>query len=81
MRSQMDFDHIYKQMEESVAKVKPEDSLIYQIQETMEQSNEESAKITKKQNRITNVVQIATLVITALTFASTIVFGILGLRS
>ena len=48
MRNELDFESIYKQMEKNVAKIKPEDSLIYQIQESIEQSSEESAKIAKK---------------------------------
>ena len=81
MRSQMDFDYIRKQMEYRTAVPEPKDSVINQVLETMERANEENAKSAKKQNRITNIVQISVLIITVLTFVSTILFGILGLRS
>lgn len=81
MRGDFDYGFIRKQMEESINTIESEDNILEQMHDTVEQSNKENAKTTKKQNLITNSVQIATLVIAFLTLAATIVFGMLGLRN
>lgn len=78
MRRQMDFDFIYKQMEKNVAAVNQEDSVLGQMQETMKKANEENAKASKKQNRISNWIQVLTLITTILTLLATVWFGLQG---
>lgn len=81
MRGDFDYEFIRKQMEESLGTFDPGDNILEQMHESIEQSNKENAQTTKKQNLITNSVQIATLVIAFLTLVATIVFGTLGLRN
>lgn len=55
-----------------------EDSTLGRIQKTALESAEESKKINKKQNRLSNIIQILTLFVGILTLAATIWFGIKG---
>ena len=78
MRDQIDFSYIYKQMEENVGTIDPEDTILGQMQETMQKANEESAKSAKKQNHISNWIQVLTLITTILTLLATVWFGLQG---
>lgn len=41
MRGQMDYSHIYKQMEEKVSEIKPEDSVLWQMQKELQSQTDE----------------------------------------
>ena len=73
-----DSDYIYKQMEEHVGTINPEDTVLGQMKESTERYNEENAKSAKKQNLISNWIQVLTLITAVLTLLATVWFGLQG---